>query len=82
MMEMTIKEFCEKHHACSRGQKWAIANCQNMQDVWDTATPERLVWVAMREGVLSDKELRLLHVGVPGKSGTYWTINVAKMLLS
>ena len=56
---MTIQEFCEKHDACKKGREWAVANCRTMQEVWDTVKPEWLVWVATREGVLSDSELRL-----------------------
>ncbi|MFA5424729.1 MAG: hypothetical protein WC374_12825 [Phycisphaerae bacterium] len=33
--------------------------CQTMQDVWATAKPEWLIWVATRPGVLTDRELRL-----------------------
>ena len=33
-----------------------------MADVWSTAKPEWLLWVATRKGVLTDRELRLLAV--------------------
>lgn len=59
---ITIKEFCTKHDACDEGREWAIANCKTMADVWETAKPEWLLWVATREGVLTDRELRLLAV--------------------
>ena len=61
-MKMTITEFCRKHEACRDGAKWALENCQNMDDVWENAKPEWLVWVATCEGVLPDKELRLFTV--------------------
>jgi hypothetical protein len=33
-----------------------------MQDVWNKLQPEWLIWVALRHGVLSEKELRLFAV--------------------
>ena len=59
---MTITEFCRKHEACSKGMKWAVKNCKDMNEVWQNAKPEWLVWIATREGVLTDKELRLFAV--------------------
>ena len=59
---ITILDFCAKHAACYEGQAWAVANCKTMAEVWDTAKPEWLLWVATREGVLTDRELRLLAV--------------------
>ncbi len=61
-MKMTIKEFCRKHSACWDGAKWAVENCHDMDEVWQNAKPEWLIWVATREGVLTDKELRLFAV--------------------
>jgi hypothetical protein len=52
-----MKEFLKKHGACQDGYKWAVKNCKTIQEVWDTATPEWLVWVATREGVLTGREL-------------------------
>ena len=57
--EMNIKEFCKAHSACTEGREWALANCKTMQDVWDTAHPDWVVWIATQKGVLTDKELRL-----------------------
>ena len=34
----------------------------DMQDAWNTAKPEWLIWIANRKGVLTDKELRLSAV--------------------
>jgi len=56
---LTIKQFCEKHAPCGEGRKWALENCDTMQDVWDTAKPEWLIWIATREGVLTEKGLWL-----------------------
>jgi hypothetical protein len=55
---MNMKEWLRKHDACPEGYKWAVSNCSTMQDVWDAAKPEWLVWVATRPGVLDDITLR------------------------
>ena len=57
--DYTIQEFCDQHSACREGRKWALANCSDMHDAWAKATPEWLLWIATRKGVLSDKDLRL-----------------------
>jgi hypothetical protein len=54
-----MREFLRKHNACSDGYEWAMANCESMADVWETARPDWLIWVATREGVLSDCDLCL-----------------------
>ena len=57
--QLTVKEFCRLHGACSEGAKWAIENCKTMAAVWNSAKPDWLIWVATRHGVLTDRELRL-----------------------
>ncbi len=59
---MTITEFCNRHRACKEDLKWAVENCKDMDEVWEKAKPELLIWVATREGVLPDQELRLFAV--------------------
>ena len=58
----TIKEFCDKHYACRDGRTWALTHCKDMNEVWQTARPNWLVWIATREGVLTDVELRRFAV--------------------
>ena len=55
---MTITEFCDRHRACPDGRAWALANCRDTQEAWDTARPEWLIWIATRPGVLDDRTLR------------------------
>ncbi len=62
MADMTIEEFCARHGACQEVREWALANCQSMRDVWDTAKPQWLMWVATRRGVLTERDLRLFTV--------------------
>ena len=59
---MKIQEFMDKHHACRDGRAWAEATCETMEDVWRWARPDWLLWVATRQGVLTDRELRLFSV--------------------
>ena len=61
-MNMTIKQFCDKHWACKEGMNWATENCKDMDEVWEKTKPEWLIWVATRKGVLTDKELCLFAV--------------------
>ena len=57
MSDMTIVDFCDRHSACQPGREWALQNCQTLGDVWATARPKWLVWVATRPGVLSHRDL-------------------------
>jgi len=59
MENLSIKEFCELHGACTDGKEWAIANNKTMDEVWNTSKPEWLVWIATRPNVLTEKELIL-----------------------
>jgi hypothetical protein len=54
--DMTISEFCRAHKADDQDEEWALANCQTMHEVWSTAEPELLLWVATRCGVLSHRD--------------------------
>ena len=62
MKTLTVKEFCDKHNACKEGKEWALANCKSMQDTWEKAKPEWVLWIATQVGVLTNKELRLFAV--------------------
>lgn len=55
-------DFLTKHDACRSGTEWAINSCASIAEIWATAKPEWLLWVAVRIGVLTDKELRLFAV--------------------
>ena len=52
-----MKVFLRHHNACADGYAWAVKNCESLDDVWKTAKPDWLIWVATREGVLTDREL-------------------------
>ena len=62
MSDMTVHEFCNTHSACKDGRAWAMENCTSMQDAWEKLKPEWLIWVATRNGVLTERELRLFAV--------------------
>ena len=52
--------WLKENNACQKGVDWCKENCDTMEDVWDKLKRiDWLVWVATREGVLTDKELRL-----------------------
>ena len=63
-MKMTTDEFCTKHNACTDGRNWALSVSPDMAVVWDAMIEQRkiewLCWTAGREGVLTEKQLRLL----------------------
>ena len=50
-----MKQWLKQHNACKKGYDWAVQNCSTMQEVWDKAKPEWLIWVALR--ALTDREL-------------------------
>jgi hypothetical protein len=56
-----VEQFCHTYNACDAGAEWATSHHTTMGGLWGDATmrPDWRVWVATREGVLSDKELRL-----------------------
>ncbi len=59
---IAIAEFCDRNRACKNGREWAITNCSDIADAWQKLPAGWLIWVATREGVLTDKELRLFAV--------------------
>jgi hypothetical protein len=59
---IAIEKFCARNDACPEGREWVLANCTDMQDVWNKLQPEWLIWVACQPGVLTDKELQLFAV--------------------
>jgi len=61
-MTLSIEQFCDQHYVCNEGREWALSNCRDMEEVWRTAKPEWLLWIASRQGVLTDKELRMFVV--------------------
>jgi hypothetical protein len=54
----TVSEWLLNHNACYAEYRWAMENCKTMTEVWNTAKPELLIWVATRPGVLDDITLR------------------------
>ena len=55
----TMRDFLHKPDACEEGFRWAMAECASLSQVWDTAKPEWLIWLATREDVLSARDQRL-----------------------
>ena len=65
MKDMTVGEFCRKFDACEEGRRWAYKLTPNkskemMSVIWEHLSFDNyLRWVITRDGVYSDKELRL-----------------------
>ena len=60
---ISIVKFCARNAACPEGREWALANCTDMQDVWNKLDDDEwFLWVACQPGVLTDKELQLFAV--------------------
>jgi len=65
---LSIENFCALNNACEEGREWALANCTDMQDVWNKLDDDEwFLWVACQPGVLSDKELQLFAVYCMGQ---------------
>jgi hypothetical protein len=67
MKDMTIGHFCRKFDACKEGREWAYKQLPKksnamMSELWPLikSRPSDLKWVATRDGVFSDKNLRLM----------------------
>lgn len=56
------RAWLRKRGACEEGYKWACENCATLDDVWATARPDWLIWVATHPGCLDDRTLRLFAV--------------------
>lgn len=56
------RAWLRKRGACNEVYKWACENCATLDDVWATAHPDWLIWVATHPGCLDDRTLRLFAV--------------------
>ena len=55
-MKQQMVEWLKAHRACGPGFRWAEASCSSLREVWDTARPDWLVWVATRPGAMSERD--------------------------
>ena len=54
-MITTVEFFGREYPNLAQERTWGeldLSNCKTMQDVWDTAPPDWVVWIATRRGVL------------------------------
>jgi hypothetical protein len=58
-MNETGAAWLREHGACPEGFRWATSECATLREVWDTASPDWLIWVATRQGLLRDRDLWL-----------------------
>ena len=56
-MKQQMIEFLKRNNASKYVRIWAKKNCSSLQDCWNRASPERLIWLATCEGVLDDVTL-------------------------
>jgi hypothetical protein len=55
----SVEDFCKKHDACKDGYKWGL-KYETMERVFSEGDDcEHIIWAVTREGVLTDRELRL-----------------------
>jgi hypothetical protein len=54
---MTVSTWLRKHEVSPAAYEWAVSSCKTMQEVWDKAKPEWLIWIAFQPGVLDDETL-------------------------
>ena len=53
------RKWLRKNEACEEGYKWASQNCSTLAEVVTTARSGWALWVLLRPGVLTDRELWL-----------------------
>ena len=56
-----LKDWLEEHGACENGARWALATgCATIEEIWlrDDLKPVWRIWIATREGMVSDRILR------------------------
>ena len=71
-MNATGAAWLRKNDACSEGYAWARAKCATLREVWDSARPDLLIWVATREGVLEDRTLWEFACWCAEQALPYW----------
>ncbi len=62
MKYYTVKQFCDKFSACQDGREWALSTgCETMAKLWKRGDlrPDWRIWIAMRPGVMTDRNARL-----------------------
>ena len=64
--------WLREHDACTKGFRWATSECATLREVWDTARPDWLIWVATRQGLLSDRDLRLFACWSAEQALPHW----------
>ena len=57
----TLKNWLEEHGACEDGSRWALrTGCETIEEIWlrDDLKPVWRIWIATRNGMVSDRVLR------------------------
>lgn len=53
-----VADLGRQHGACLESLDWARRNCRDAREIWDKADADKLIWIALRPGVLTDQQLR------------------------
>ena len=64
--------WLKENYACCGGFTWACKSCENLQQVVTEARPDWSIWVFMRPGVLTDRELWLFACWCAEQSLPNW----------
>lgn len=53
-----VQVLGERYGACSEAIAWAKSECKNAAEIWNKADDGMLAWIALRQDVLTNDELR------------------------
>jgi hypothetical protein len=71
-MNETGAAWLREHGACPECFRWATSECATLREVWETAQPDWLIWVATRQGLLSDRDLWLFACWSAEQALPHW----------
>lgn len=52
-----IRSLGQSHEACEDAIDWAERECRDACEIWSKADDEKTIWIATREGVLTNQQL-------------------------
>jgi hypothetical protein len=53
-----LRKLARQFGACPDAIAWATSECRDAAEVWQNANAARLLWIALRPGILTSEELR------------------------
>ena len=64
--------WLKEQGACTEGFQWAYKSCEDLKSVVTDARPDWSIWVFLRQGVLTDRELWLFTCWCAEQSLPNW----------